>query len=236
MIIMNNIRLLSPLKALVIGLVMLGSTAAVTTAPAHAITTPPAQCGSGSGDATLSVVWNGSDTFTVTPKSPLKNDVKLFASSYILTNPDFKNVCFTYDPAFGTSPQVVFKTVVTVLPKGMSPYDTKVITVPMPDKCNNVQVDLYYGKDGQELTTVGQYGHDGYGNLAGNIVQPFSTTKCEVGRGSETPTTPQVLAATTVAKPELANTGTQTLVTSIVAGLLIALSAVVATRRATVKE
>jgi LPXTG-motif cell wall-anchored protein len=232
---MNNLRIITPVKALVIGLVMLASAAVVTTAPAHAATTP-AQCGSGNGNDLLSVVWNGSDTFTVTPKSKLKSDIKLFGSSYILTNPDFKNVCFSYDPAMGTFPQTVFKTVVTVLPQGMTPYQSKVITVPMPDKCNNVQVDLYLGKDGQELTTVGPRGHDEYNNLAGNIVQPFSTTKCEVGRGGDTPVTPQVLPAATVAQPELANTGTKTLVASAIAGLLIALSAVVATRRTAVKE
>jgi hypothetical protein len=211
-------------------------------------------CVDGTNHNNLVTTWNGGDTFTIKTKNgaPLCNDLTLYGSSYVLTNPAYKGGLFG---APGSYPQSLFKTVTTTLPKDKK--DLKVtVTVPL-SPCGNQQVDLYYGP---EIKTVGAAGH-GSQYINGNIITPFNKTTCTPGQGggptppvtppitptpttTTTPTPPAVVASATTVAPvatvapaaTLSDTGTNTTVTSLLASAFIAAAAFVVSRRTKVSE
>jgi hypothetical protein len=205
-------------------------------------------CVDGTNHNNLVTTWNGGDTFTIKTKNgaPLCNDLTLYGSSYVLTNPAYAGGLFG---APGSYPQSLYKTVTTTLPKDKK--DLKVtVTVPL-SPCGNQQVDLYYGP---EIKTVGAAGH-GSQYINGNIITPFNKTTCTPGQGGGptttgttpgtptttstpvAPSTPAVEAASTVAPvATLSDTGTSTVATSVLASALIAAAAFVVSRRTKVSE
>lgn len=203
-------------------------------------------CVDGTQSKNLITTWNKSDTFTVKTKTgaPLCNDITLYGSSYVLTNPAYKGGLFG---APGSYPQTLYKTVTVTLPKDTKDVNTTVVVPLSP--CGNQQVDLYYGP---EITTVGAAGH-GKQYLNGNIITPFNETSCEGGKGggdttpvtptnpTPTDTTPAPTPATAVVTTApvaatLTDTGTNTLVTSILASFFIAVAVFVTGRRNKVSE
>jgi hypothetical protein len=187
-------------------------------------------------DGTYTVQWHSDNTFTINVIVAPTTDIKLYASSYHLTNPAYAGGCFQYNSA--TSPQTYDgNTQVVILPAGQT--GTRTVTVQLPSTCYNEQVDLYYGDaEGNPLNgEVGGRGHDAYGYVSGSIMLTALNPACQGGKGggSTTPTTPTAHAAVAPAAT-LVDTGANTGVTSILAGALIAAALFVATRRTAISK
>jgi hypothetical protein len=150
--------------------------------------------------------------FTVNDQ-PLCDDVTVYLSSYSLPA--------TYDNsgAFNDSalPQRLYSSSSAVLSKGTSGGET--ITVDVPDACVPYQLDLYYGPEVTSVTATSDHGSQ---LIYGNIIKA-TETNCAGGKGAgpaeTTPTAPEV-AATPVAAT-LSDTGTQSGLVSIIAGVLL---------------
>lgn len=229
-------------KLFLVGILALLSVTIYQITPVSAAVAHPYICGARTSstrtnyDKTdgLKVVWDGAGTFEITPTHPLQQDVTLYLSDYILTNPNYDGGCFSHDASHGTFPQTMYKSQTVTIPAGTC--KTITVTIPLPDACNNVQVDLYRGP---ELTTVGQAGHDNNGFISGGIVKTDATPACPTpptgGKGGGMPTPPVTTTAqpTPPSKPTalLTDTGANTAVTSALAGLLMGAALFVSRRR-----
>lgn len=192
-----------------------------------------------SNGGTFNVKWDNGTTFTINVTTTPLSDITLYASSYHLTSDLYKGGCFSHDPNTGTSPQTYDGNTQTLtLKAGVTGSQT--VTLAMPDNCYNEQADLYFGdSQGNPLNgTVTSAGHDNYGFIAGGIMLTANNPACAPGKGGgpTTPTTPQVLSATTTVVPTLTNTGMNIRFTGVLATALLTAAAYVFTRRNKVSE
>lgn len=167
---------------------------AATPVVANTVVKQPKKCVDGTVSDNLSVEWANKATATVHTAngSLLCDDVTLLISSYIM--PDSYNGKTPFGGP-GTTPQTLFATVRFTLLKGTDGRTTQ--TVGLPDKCKNVQTDVYYLP---EIITVG---HEGHGDqfISGGMYQ--GTGKCEVATKPDCPkpTVPPVVVPPVVTPP-----------------------------------
>ena len=235
------------------GVVLLSSLIPAASASATATATNTDTCYAGrvdtvtKGQDSFKTVWNDDNTFTITVATPLKQKMQFFVSDYVLTSPDYKGGCFKRDASFGTYPQTWYKTETVVLDKGFS--GTKTVSVELPTTCENVQVDLYWGKTDSYSgvlplnSTVDVNGHDKYGYIQGNIMQTAKNPACQPGQGGGetppvvvTPTPTPAAPVATPAAPTLVDTGLKVSLVSILAAVTAAAAVFVGTRRTKVSE
>ncbi len=161
---------------------------ATKAACAPVVVPPTPACIDGKIQQNLVITWLADDAILVTTKNdqPLCDDVEVYFSSYIMpANYDGTG----FGPQNPTSfPQTIFSSVGATLLKNTLVAEAMVIN--LPDSCNNVQVDVYYGP---EITTVGPNGH-GTQNIVSDVYP--STGACPVapggGSGGGTTTPPVV--------------------------------------------
>ncbi len=167
-----------------------GNPESATNAQVSACPTPePAACIDGKIQQSLHITWlsNSSVAIKTANGALLCDDVTVYFSSY--TMPDnYDGNGFYGNPT--ATPQHIFHSNWVVLKKGTD--GSSHLSVDLPDRCKNVQVDVYYGP---EIAYVGPEGH-GTQNIESKVYLK-DTCHCEPGQGGvEEPNNPPVTPVT----------------------------------------
>jgi hypothetical protein len=152
---------------------------------------PPVTCSDGRIQQNLSVLWIAENTVAVTTSNtlPLCEDVEVFFSSYVMP------AHYDGGPFYGNTtayPQHIFSSVSIVLKKGTT--GNALMALDLPDRCNNIQVDVYYAP---EIEVVLENGH-GTQNIVSKVY--LSEGSCE-----ESPVTPETPVTPTLPTPPVTN-------------------------------
>ena len=144
---------------------------------------PPVECVDGSIQQNVTVMFSPdyrSATIQTVGAKPLCEDVTVFFSSYIMPR-NYNGQGFENNPT--AYPQQIFSSQSAVLMAGTNGLN--VLTIDLPNPCENVQVDVYYAP---EIRTVGPEGH-GAQNILSHILQSTDPT-CGQGMGGGEMTPP----------------------------------------------
>lgn len=171
----------------------------------------------------LAFHWNSRNSLTISTanNAPLSAPVTLNLASFVL--PSNYNGDFFGNNKTAVSQTLFDNTQFTLANTGNS-FKPVTVTVAMPPACDNVQVDLYMGTEVIKTITSSVAPNNGTVDSHGNHVNIVSALykktvdTCQTGGkgGSTVKPVTHVLAASTK-KPELANTGTNTVVTTVAA-------------------
>jgi hypothetical protein len=114
---------------------------------------PPVACidGSDAQNIVFNYLSDGDVQVHTKNNQPLCNDIQLYFSSYIMPANYDGNGFYGNVTAY---PQPIYSSDNVVLTAGTD--GSAELQIDLPDACNNVQTDLYYGP---EITTVGANGH-----------------------------------------------------------------------------
>lgn len=160
---------------------------AIGTGSVASATTSTNSCINGSNRSSFVTTWTGKSSLTVKTKNnaPLCNDVTLYFSSYTLP----KNYDGTGFGGPTSYPQQIFASTHQVFAKGSNGPLT--FAVDSPAKCENIQVDLYYGPEIKVVTSSGHGSQYIDGKLYKKEVDTCETPVVETPVTPETPTTPE---------------------------------------------
>lgn len=209
-------------KALALSAVTLLTTVTVSSQGVYANSMDQQPCIDGHTQQNLVVaIDHGNASVHTLGDAPLCEDTTVNFSSYTMPANYDGNGFYGNPTAY---PQPIFDTEQVVLPAGSNGQAD--MQIDLPDDCNNIQVDVYYGD------VVSEVGPDGHGTA--NILSEvyMSTGECQVEQpeqpgqpgmgGNETPATPVVTEQPAAAPATLANTGTSPVVAYVAAfGLAI---------------
>lgn len=170
-------------------------------APCQVVEEPEVTCVDGRIQDNLLVTFLSNDTASVSTRDGklLCEDVVVYFSSYIMPL-TYNGQGFENNPT--AYPQSIHGSVSATLKAGTT--GTQILTVDLPDRCQNVQIDVYYAP---EIREVGQNGH-GTQNILSRIIQKADDcqTNGNGGTGGETPTpTPAPIVQPLPVTPAAAN-------------------------------
>ena len=182
-------------------------------APCEVVEEPATTCVDGRIQDNLLVTFLSNDMASISTRDGklLCEDVVVYFSSYIMPG-NYNGLGFENNPT--AYPQYIHGSVRATLAAGTT--GTQVLNVSLPDRCQNVQIDVYYAP---EIRQVSSNGHGTQNILSKIIEKAHDCPTGGYGGGGETDPIPTQPAPVTSATPSLPVGGSGSVVEPVAAQL-----------------